>query len=66
MPKLNERRNFKNYRYKLTKNDTVCFCKSWKDVKEKCGIPRSALYQMLKGHPSPRHDWAIERTDLAA
>ena len=67
-PIKNQSREFTKFRYLITNEDDPYFelmCQSWKEVSDACGIPRSALYQMLKGTPPTKHrKWNIARISL--
>ncbi len=64
-PIPNQKRDFRFYRYIITHDDNPqfkCYCISHTDVKEKVGIPRSALYQLLKGESNWKHrHYRVER-----
>lgn len=68
MPYKDERRDFKNFRYIITNTDMPDFqvyCQNWQEVKEKCGIPRSALFLILNDRTPRKHiKWQISRTKV--
>jgi hypothetical protein len=67
-PIKNQRRTFSKLRYHITNEEDPLyeiFCQSWKEVSDECGIPRTALYQILNGKILPRHSkWNISRISL--
>jgi len=67
-PIKNQSRTFSKLRYHITNEEDPhyeSFCQSWKEVADECGIPRTALYQILNGKILPRHiKWKISRISL--